>query len=209
MGIDFAALARFHPYSITMTAQHTPSLETIPWPEYNARWAPIQDAIFSRREPEDGAFVDAAWPVMLLVGGLDLDDDVFLALAGAAAARGDDAFVVAYRQSVFEDQPPVRAPWTFAAKNEVGYSPFSHVPVDVFGASATWGLMAHPENFAVLAAAPAVMDDFLRRVDGGGERLRADFERTARDGWIGHGELGRRYADALMRRVGWAATPQS
>lgn len=182
-------------------------LETIPWPRYWERWAPIQRAIFSGREPQDGAFADAGWPAVLLPGGLRLDDDVFSALARTARAQGDDRFIIAYRESVFEHQPPVMAPWTRAALEEAHLSVFGHVPVNVFGASATWGLVADAENVAVLAAAPAVMEDFLRRIDGGAERLRVEFARTARDGRIGFAQAGTRYANQLMQRVGWAPDP--
>lgn len=180
-----------------------PPLNPIPWPEYDSRWAPVHDAVFSGREPEDGAFADAGWPVVLLSGGLYMENDVFLALAGTARARGDDEFVVTYRQTAFED-PPIRAPWTLAAIESVPCgTPFGHVPVDMFGASGAWGMIASPEGFAVLGAAPAVMDDFLRRIEGGAERLRAEFAEAARDGEIGYGDAGRSYAEALMRRVGW------
>lgn len=184
--------------------QLQPPLKPIPWPEYEARWAPVHDAVFSRREPEDGPFADAGWPIVLLVGGLRIDNEVFLALAGAAGAQGDDEFVVAYRRTAFDDPPPVRAPWTLPALEQVRTdTPFGHVPVDVFGASGTWGMVASPEDFAVLGAAPAVMDDFLRRLKGGAERLRAEFAEAAREGGIGYGDAGRRYAELLMRRVGW------
>jgi hypothetical protein len=174
-------------------------LVTIPWAEYERDYARVQHSIFSGREAEEGAFVDAGWPRVPLVGGLYLDDHVFLALAGAAAAQGDDGFVVAYRQSVFSHQPPIRAPWTLEAREAVRLGVFAHVDTDVFGASARWGLLASVEGFGVLGGSAAFMAGFLSRVDGGAERLRRDFERAAREGTIGFGDPGRRYAEELMR----------
>jgi hypothetical protein len=178
----------------------------IPPERYARELAPVQSAVFSGRDPEEGAFTDDAWPVVLLLGGLDLDEDVLFALAGAAAGQGDHELVAGYRESRFDD-PPVQLPWTPAALEELRTGTvFGHVDVDVFGPSGTWGLVASTENYSVLGAAPAVMEDFLRRVDGGAARLRAEFAQAAADGWIGFGEPGRRYAKALMDRVGWTAS---
>jgi hypothetical protein len=187
----------------------TMSLTTIPWERYEREYAPVHDRIFSGRDPLEGAFADAGWLVVLLLGGLYLEDEVLSALAGAAGGQGDDAFIVGYRDTVFEDQPPVRAAWTPAALEEVrtGTS-FGHVDVDLFGTSATWGLVASTENFAVLGATGEVMQDFVRRIDGGAERLRGEFLQAARDGQIGFGDAGARYADQLMSRVGWAPSPR-
>lgn len=179
-------------------------MHELTWAEYARNHAPVHDSIFSGRDAHEGPFADGGWPCVPLVGGLSMDEETFSALAGAAGAQGDDRFVVTYRATVFEQDPPVEAPWTPAALEAVRCgTPFGHVDADVFGASGTWGLLASCEHFAVLGGTPGFMADFLARVEGGEARLRRDFADALRGGMIGFGEGGLRYGEMLMRAHGW------
>jgi len=172
--------------------------------EYRKNFAHIHDRVFSPGDDVVHPFVDPSWKVVLLVGGLQLDDAPFSALAETARDRGDATLVIVDRTTGLSDPPPVEVTWDHAALVEAAKATvLGHLEVDVFGASGTWGMVASPETFAVLGGEGGFMKDFVT-LCGGEEVLQSDFIAAVRANEVGWELEGTKFYNELLAAAGWS-----
>lgn len=178
-------------------------IREIPLNEFENRWRPIQDRIFGGASPESGFFKDGSWSVVLLPGGLVIDDDLFEALAETACPGQQGTFAVAGYREEFQAQPAFVMDWDRAGLKSVAIeSVLGHLDAVSFDQSGTWGRFCSPETFSVLGGKERFMNDFRQRA-GGENNLQERFRESARLGEIGYGDQGRQFIDALLAMAGW------
>lgn len=177
--------------------------------DYKTTWSGSARRIFTGGDPVDGSFRERDWKVVLLQGGLALEDVDFDALVDAASYSGDSTFVAAPYAEFGEREPQFLLGWKRPDLEHVRTeSLLGHVDTIMFGQSARWGVLASPENFAVLGGTSQWMERFLL-VAGGTQMVEDRFRRAAQEDVIGFGSQGRQYVDALLRAVNWKPLERS
>lgn len=172
------------------------------WAEYESDWRESRDLIFSGREIDAGAFAKE-WGQLLLLGGLDLGDEEYAALRGAAVEVGDRRFIIV--QDDWPEQGPVIADWP---EHDLGEylrdTKFANFDSHMFGESQAWGAVVDHEGLWLIGGDERFLEAFYRRGPRAQE-LRDKFVRGVREGEFGPPERAAYFAKRMLALVGWQA----
>jgi hypothetical protein len=105
----------------------------------------VHRGIFSGRPVGYQPFERSEWQVYLLPGGVNIEADVFQALARSSKVQGDKEFIVTDFETIPPHQVSVVVDWELHEfKNALGRYPLLHaVDVHMFGKSGAWGMICY------------------------------------------------------------------
>jgi len=172
--------------------------------EFDRKWGEAYRSVFSRAVLPDRPFKNSSWAVVLLVGGLRLNDVEAGAVAELATSLGDVEYVAVDAERKFpRNQLAVIGEWTADPIRTHFGSWLGHTTVHLFGRSSTWGLVASNEDLSILGAPRGHTEVFVSRV-GGEEYLRAKFlEEFAENPYVFGGPDSESRFDRLLQLAAW------
>jgi hypothetical protein len=170
--------------------------------EFAAKYKGLHDSIFSGRLVNQHPFEHLDWEMVLVAGGIRIEENIFNALAKAAMKSGDSELIIT------DCEAPMVAPHQANYLLEWDYNSFrklckdsdliGRVDTHLFGQSGEWGMVCYYDDFSCLGCAASFMDVFSA-VLGGRNALKEMFFHYNTEGWFLDEDIKRE----ILRSVGW------
>lgn len=167
---------------------------------FEREWRALYDSVFSGQSAEERPFRDPTWEIFLVPhGSLNIERNVFDAIAKAAQEVGDDQVMIKDAEIISPPEPAVIIPWSYSALIEVRDNSFlGHFETRMFARSALWGAACSYEDFSCLGGVPAFMSTVAQAM-GGRQVIRATFLDYAYREWGAKEDFRRK----VLKSVGW------
>lgn len=165
-----------------------------------ADYGMVHCSIFSGRSVEFHPFENLDWKILLVPGGVNIERDVFDALASMAWLQGDAECCITDFETIPPHQESVAVGWSFHEfRGALGTYPLLHtVDVHLFGKSGSWGMICYYDDFSCMGLDPRIAEIFTDQL-GGEEIVKQRFLRFSEENWFIDG----RDKAKLLRCVGW------
>ena len=164
---------------------------------FGQKWRAIHDSVFSGCPADEQPFRNPAWDTFLFPYRLEMEEDVFNAIAQAARQLGDHELII-MNAEVLVPEPAAAISWSYSELDEVRCTTLGHFESHLYGHSASWGMVCAVDDFSRLGGRAPFMNVVAKAL-GGRVAIRERFLRFAAQEW----QVTQEFRRKVLRSAGW------